>query len=323
MRPLRHRVHNLLDFGNQHDRLGLAINGFLIALILANVVAVVLESVEDLRRAHAALFHAFEFFSVAVFTIEYVLRLWSSVDDPSRRYRDPVLGRLRYAASPMALIDLLSIAPSLLQALFGLDLRMLRLLRLLRVLKLTRYSSSIDLLSDVFKEDARAFGAIFAIFAVMLTLVAGVIHMVEHDAQPEAFGSIPASMWWAIVTLTTLGYGDVVPHTAAGKIIGGLVAVTGVSVLALLAGLLSSGFNDQLRIRRRQYQVMVAKALRDGHLSEEERRKLAKRRDSLGLTETDAKLILDQAMVQSPQATPTCPHCGKPLHAEAHRTLPP
>jgi voltage-gated potassium channel len=322
MASARRRIHDLLDFGRPQGGLGLAINGILIGLILANVAAVVLESVEALHKEHETAFHIFELISVGVFTIEYAFRLWTCVEDPTKRYRGTLRGRLRYAVSPSAIIDLLAILPTFLGAVFGADLRMLRLLRLLRVLKLTRYSAAMDLLAAVFKEDARAFGAIFAIFLVVLTLVAGAIHIVEHEAQPEAFGSIPAAMWWAVVTLTTLGYGDVVPHTIAGKVIGGTVAVLGVSVLALLAGLLSSGFNDQLRIRRRQYQLMVTAALRDGKLTEDERHTLARQRDSLGLNEADASLILNQSLVQAKPAAPLCPHCGKPLHAEQHDRAP-
>jgi voltage-gated potassium channel len=315
MSALRRQTRELLDFGRSHGRIGTLINGSLILLILANVAAVVLDSVEPLHRLYRAEFHAFELASVAVFAVEYLLRLWSCVDHPSARYRNPAIGRLRYAVTPMAVIDLLAIAPTLLQIFLGLDLRLLRLLRLLRVLKLTRYSASLDLLVAVFKEEARAFGAVLAILAVTLVLVAGVMQVVEHEAQPQAFGSIPDAMWWTIVTLTTLGYGDVVPHTTLGKVIGGFVAVIGVGILALLAGLLSSGFNDQIRIRRGAYQRQVNAALFDGRITAKERAQLDRNRDSLGLTEADAELILDEVIAERHAGAPACPHCGKPLHA--------
>jgi voltage-gated potassium channel len=247
---VQQRIWMLLNYERNEDAWARVTQVFLTVLIALNVLADIVESEPAMHPYHATIFYPFELFSVAVFSIEYALRLWTCVAAPDRAFRDPVLGRLRFALSMMALIDLLAILPFYLSLLEIIDLRFLRVLRLLRLLKLTRYSAAFRLLSTVLKREAQALGAVLFIMLVMLVLVSGIMYELEHEVQPQAFGSIGSAMWWGVVTLTTVGYGDVVPHTIPGKIFGGCVAVVGVGTLALLSGVLTVGFIDALRQRQ-------------------------------------------------------------------------
>lgn len=298
--------------GEGHDDLLVKlIDGFLIGLIVLNVVAVVLESIEDLSIAHGPYFHAFDFASVIVFTGEYVLRVWSAVELEDARFRHPVWGRLRWMVTPMAIIDLLSVLPFYLGIFVELDLRAIRVLRVLRVFKLSRYSMAMNVMVSVARQEARAIGAVMFVMMVVLVFTSSLMYLFEHHAQPHIFRDIPTSMWWSIVTLTTLGYGDMVPITALGRMLGALTAVLGVGMIALPAGVLASGFSEQMRIRREEYREVVEKALEDGKLSRSERRLLDDTRDKLGLSEEEAAQILEEA-VRHPAE---CPHCGKVLHS--------
>ncbi|MBK6688484.1 MAG: ion transporter [Deltaproteobacteria bacterium] len=228
-------------------RLGLAIT----VLVLLNVIAVVLDSVPKIDPTLAALIRQFELMSLAVFGLEYALRLYAIVE--SARFRAPILGRLRWAMTPLALVDLVAIIPGVvgLSGLFDLRvLRMARLLRLLRILKLGRYSVAIQTLARVLKKTSGEI-VVFAFIAVLLTIVCGTLmYQLESEAQPEQFSSIPASMWWAMTTLTTVGYGDVVPTTPWGRLLASLIAFLGIGIFALPAGVLGGAFVEELRSRR-------------------------------------------------------------------------
>lgn len=234
-------------------------------LILLNVVAVVLESIADLQVRFERAFAWFETISLLLFSLEYLLRVWSIIDDPYRqRYRHPVRGRLRYLCSPLALIDLLTILPMWLGLFLSVDLRILRIARLLRVLKLTRYSPAANLLFSVLRNEARVIGsACFTLF-LLLTIGASLTYLVERNAQPDAFASIPQAMWWAIVTVTTVGYGDVVPITPLGKLMGAFLGLIGVAMVALPAGILASGFSEAIQQRRVSVRREVDDAGKDG-----------------------------------------------------------
>jgi voltage-gated potassium channel len=222
----------------------------LAALIVLNVAATILQTVVEIDAAYGSELAVFEVFSVVVFSIEYLTRVWFAPRHPSGRFTRPILGRLRFAFTPMALVDLVAILPFYLGFFLKLDLRFLRALRLVRVFKLSRHSSAMDILLTVLRQEARSFGAALSILLVILILASSGMYLVEHDAQPEAFGSIPAAMWWAVATLTTVGYGDVTPVTVPGKLFGSMVTVVGVGMVALPAGILSSAFSDHLRRQR-------------------------------------------------------------------------
>ncbi|MCZ7556284.1 MAG: ion transporter [Bacteroidia bacterium] len=223
---------------------------FLMTLISLNVVAVVLETVPELGRSYAAAFRWFETFSVIVFTVEYIIRIAVCTENPL--FKGALRGRLRFALTPFAIIDLLAILPSLLPLFFALDLRILRILRIfrfLRVLKLGRYSHSLRVIGRVLAAKRADLAVTIVVVLLLLTLASSAIYVLESDAQPEAFTSIPMSMWWGIATLTTVGYGDVYPITTLGKIFAAIIALLGVGIVALPAGILASGFSEEMNRR--------------------------------------------------------------------------
>ncbi|RJQ54072.1 MAG: ion transporter [Actinobacteria bacterium] len=225
----------------------------LLALICLNVSAVILETVDTLGRPYAAYFYAFEVFSVAVFTVEYLLRLWACTADP-RYNHHPIQGRLHMAFSFLGVVDLAAIVPFYLHAVLPIDLRFiraLRLFRLTRMLKVGRYSESLQRMGDVFS--AKKADLAMAVFTVVILLIlaSSGMYYAEHAAQPEVFSSIPASMWWGVTTLTTVGYGDMLPITPLGKLLGAIIAVLGIGLFALPTGILAAGYSEELQKHRR------------------------------------------------------------------------
>lgn len=216
------------------------------ALIFANVLAAILETVQGVPQQYGTLLERFEAFSVLIFSVEYVLRVWTSVEN--RRFARPIAGRLRFIFTPMALLDLAVILPWFLPTV-RVDLRfirILRLVRLMRVLKFVRYSHALQTFVDVFHEKRPDLAVVMVILSVMVVLASSLMFIVEGPAQPQAFSSIPAAMWWSVVTLTTVGYGDVYPVTMAGRALGAVIAVVGIGFFALPAGLLASGFAEAI-----------------------------------------------------------------------------
>ncbi len=314
---LRTRTAEVLEPDFSTDRTSRIVNIFLIVLISLNVLAITLESVNAILAAHRQLFRAFEVFSVAVFTIEYIARVWSSIDLGDASDRSPVLGRIKYMLSPLALIDLIAILPFYLSFYLAMDLRFLRGLRLLRLFKLTRYSPALSALLDVIRKESGALLAAFVILFILLMMSAGGIYVLENEVQPETFGSIPGAMWWAIVTLTTLGYGDVVPVTTGGKVFGGLIGLLGIGMIALPAAIMASGFADNIHARERRYKRYAERALQDGVLDEEERWQLEELRKELGIDSGEALQHLRAILEEARETTPrNCPHCGKSVSAD-------
>lgn len=310
----RQRCATVLDASHHQDRLSRSINIFLISLIVINVAAVILESVASLRAQWGPVFSAIETFSVLIFTIEYLVRVWSIVDNPwQSRYHLPIRGRLRFMRSPMAIIDLLAILPYWLSMFFALDLRFLRVARLLRVLKLTRYSGAMNLLFEVLREEAKVLGAALFALSIILILTASAAYLAENHAQPEAFANIPQAMWWAIVTVTTVGYGDISPITPIGKILGAFLALVGVGMVAIPAGILASGFSNALQRRRKQLERDMQSALSDGVIDQQERQQIEQRGESLSLSE---KTVDDLLSHPNAASMSICPHCGKPIEVK-------
>ena len=247
--PLKSRIYGLLESSASGNWLGRWFDRFMIALIVTNVIAVILESVGSLAAAIPDFFWTFELFSVAVFTVEYLARVWVCTENPEPGYGHPVLGRLRQMATPMALIDLIAILPFYLAFLISVDLRFMRVFRLLRLFKLTRYSSALETLGAVVYGQRRPLGAALMIMLIVLVFASSIVYLFEHEAQPKAFASIPHAMWWGLATLTTVGYGDVTPITPEGRIFGAFIMVLGVGMFALPAGILATGFADEIRKR--------------------------------------------------------------------------
>lgn len=260
IKTFRKRTHDLLEIGYNEGSFSKAIDYGLIVLISLNVVAIILESIASLSEEFEQQFGMFELISVAIFTLEYLARVWVSVESKNGKFRRPILGRIRYMLTPLALIDLMVILPFYLSFIIGIDLRILRILRLLRILKLTRYSGAWATFTAVLHGQRRTlFMSAFLMF-ILLILSASLMYAIEHEAQPNAFADIPSAMWWSLVTLTTVGYGDVTPVTDYGKILGGIVTILGLAMYALPAAILASGFMQELS--KRQFVVtwsMVAK----------------------------------------------------------------
>lgn len=298
MERMKRRVHQILEVAPPGDGASRAVNLSIMALIILNVAAVILDTVEVLHSRYDPLFRGFELFSVAVFSVEYFLRIWSSTAD-ERFAGSGVRGRLRFMRTPYAIIDLVAILPFYLPFLV-VDLRhvrAIRLFRLFRLFKMARYSESMRTLGRVLamkKEEL-----LISLFSLLILLVfsSSMVYYVENDAQPEAFSSIPAAMWWGVVTLATVGYGDVYPITPAGKLIGALVILVGIGMFALPAGILASGFVEVLDGRRGRE--------RDEGVREVE-------------VEVEAEVEVGAADI--------CPHCGRridgpsPAPAEARRS---
>lgn len=239
-RETRARAYDVFEVG-AGGRKGLAFDYAIMALIVANVVAVIMETVDPLFVSYQRAFYGFEIVSVAIFTVEYAGRIWVAPEHP--KYAHPVWGRLRFATSPYMVIDLLAIIPFYVAFLVDLRfLRAIRLLRFLRLLKLTRYSESLQLFFTAVRLKREQFVITSVVGVILLLTASSLMYFVERSAQPEAFASIPAAMWWGVITLTTVGYGDVTPVTPLGKAIGALVAVIGIGLFALPASILASGF---------------------------------------------------------------------------------
>ncbi len=316
---LRTRIFELFELRGPAMRTARLLNTLLILLILINVLAVILESVDNYRRAYAREFWWLEVVSVALFTLEYLLRVWVSVENSA--YGRGWRGRLRYMLSPMAVIDLIAILPFYLGMLFTLDTRILRVLRLLRVFKLTRHFAVLEVLGSVLRNEAKTLLSAIFVMLILVVLSAAGIYALERTVQPEAFGSIPRAMWWATVTLTTVGYGDVVPQTVGGRLLGVVITVLGVGMAALPAGIIASGFTSELARRREAYELKAMAVLSDGEISSADRQELIKARADLGLDRTDAQQVLRKVATESLASMPTapltvCPHCGKPLYEQ-------
>ena len=251
---VRQRVDQVLNDATS-GQVGRAVSLGLIVLILLNVLAVMAESVAEIRSSYGAWLAGFEIFSVTVFVTEYLLRIWSCTASPLHSH--PVLGRVRFALTPLAIIDLLAVLPTLLLWTgLGIDLRFLRILRLarlLRIAKLGRYSRALQSMGLVVRSRREELLMAVVLMIMVLVVASSLMYMAESDRQPEAFSSIPATMWWGIMTLTTVGYGDVYPITTLGKITAALIAIAGIGLFALPAGIVGSAFvelREQQKIER-------------------------------------------------------------------------
>jgi voltage-gated potassium channel len=248
----RRRLFEIIEVAGTGDRTSRAFDLTVMTLISLNVMAVVLSTVGSIEAAVGRYLGWFETFSIAVFTIEYLARLWTA--DLKTVCHDPVTGRLRYMLTPMAIVDLLAILPFYLPLVTGLDLRFLRAVRLVRLLmlfKADRYSHSLGLLRAVFHEKKGEIGVTFFIVLILIILSSGLMYYIENSVQPDRFGSIPEAILWSVATITSADPAGIYPVTVPGKLLGAFVALLGIGLFALPAGILASGFEDVLRSRRK------------------------------------------------------------------------
>ena len=286
MDRIKARIFEILTDPPDDDRLGNFISGAILILIAVNVVVCILETVEALGQAWGPFFYYFELGSVAVFSVEYLLRLWACPSSP--KSEGALAGRWRLVRRPLYLIDLLAILPLYLQAFVpGLDLRFVRALRLFRLFRLFRFGKlqeSIQMFATVIRRRRDELIISFTVVFISVIIISYLMFMIENEAQPEAFSSVPAAMWWGIITMTTIGYGDLSPVTTTGQVLGGIVGFLGLCVLALPISIIGAGFIHELQARAR-----------DERLAEWERLK-------------------DQLPAQSQELR--CPHCGEELHVQ-------
>jgi len=242
------RLYEILEIAAIGDRISKLFDIFIMTLITLNVIAVILATVERLNLQYQYYFRIFEIFSVTIFTIEYLLRLWTCTIN--KNFRNSITGRIKYIFTPFAIIDLLAILPFYLPMIIPLDLRFIRavrLFRLFRLFKIGRYSKAAFILKKLLKDKKEELVLVVFIVFLLLIIFSSLMYFIEKEAQPEAFSSIPEAMWWGIITLTTVGYGDVYPITPLGKILGGLIAFLGIGMFALPAGILGSGLVEAIQ----------------------------------------------------------------------------
>ena len=291
---IQKRTSQLLSKGNVADKPSQYVDMILFILIVLNIAAVCLESVRHIGNEYKVAFNAFEFFSVVIFSIEYVLRVWSAPARNDLGDTTNFIKRMKYIFSFTGLIDFLAIIPSILPYFFGgLDLRWLRVLRLLRLLKISNYSSALEDFFSAIKADWRSFSAALYLMVIALFLSSALMYIAEHDSQPEKFSSIPETMWWGLITLTTVGYGDVSPVTPLGKIIGAFTAIMGVCTVALLTGIVASAFANQRAQKAAILEAEISQALSDGVISDDEAQKIEKLRKELNLSPEHSKSLVD------------------------------
>ena len=291
---IQKRTSELLSKGNLTDKPSQYVDMILFILILLNIAAVCLESVKHIGEEYKVAFNIFELVSVVIFSIEYLLRVWSAPSREDLGSSSNLIKRLKYIFSFTGLVDFLAIIPSILPYFFGgVDLRWLRVLRLLRLLKISNYSSALEDFFSAIKADWRSFSAALYLMVIALFLSSALMYIAEHDSQPEKFSSIPETMWWGLITLTTVGYGDVSPVTPLGKIIGAFTAIMGVCTVALLTGIVASAFANQRAQKAAILEAEINQALSDGVISDDEAQKIEKLRKELNLSPEHSKSLID------------------------------
>ncbi len=302
-RSFRQHVHALVWPSEHGGRLHHYFDTFLVVWVVISVVAVVLESVESIHYVMNLEFIILNTVAVAIFTIEFMLRLFSAVEQPG--YQGAVAGRFRYVRSPGALIDLIAILPFFLEVLLHhlIDLRFLRVFRLMRLLKLTRYTGATKTLGIVLKREWPVLMAATFIMMLLVVLTASLGYLFEHEAQPDKFENIPQSIYWAVVTLASVGYGDISPVTPAGRAITIVLSLLGIGIFAIPAALLSSAFSDQLRIEREKLQNELFIMLADGVISADERETIESEAKRLHLGREEVDRLIEKARHQREAAS--------------------
>lgn len=295
-RSFRQKVHALVWPGEYGGKLHHYIDLFLVVWVVVSVAAVVLESVESIHFLLNVEFVILDTIAVTIFTVEYLLRVYSAVEEP--RFRHHILGRFDYARSPQAVIDFLAIVPFFLEALLHhlFDLRFLRIFRLMRLLKLTRYTGATNTLAVVIKREWPIMGGAAFVMLLLVVLTASLGFIFEHEAQPDKFENIPQAIYWAVITLASVGYGDISPVTPMGRFLTIILALLGIGIFAIPAALLSSAFSDQLRREREALQNELYEMLSDGKISAEERHLLSQEAKRLHLSEDELDEIISRAM---------------------------
>ena len=247
---------------------------FIIFWVLLSVLSVLLETVTAVHYILALEFAVMDSIAVGVFTTEYLMRMYSVVEDP--KFKAAYAGRAKYAFTPGAIIDAIAVLPFFLEALLHhlFDLRFLRIFRMMRLLKLTRFSDATKLVWDGIKREAGTIGASFFVMLLVIIVCGAVGYLFEHAAQPDKIDSIPTSIYWSVITLGSVGYGDISPITPMGRIVASLMALLGIALIAIPSGILAAAFTDQLRIEREKIGAKIAEVMEDDHIDPDEKAQL-------------------------------------------------
>ena len=290
-RTFRQKIFSLLNPTPTSGNLQHLIDYLIIIAVLLSVICIVLETVPWIHQIFYWEFHFIEISTVALFSIEYLGRVYSCCEEP--RYQRPIVGRVLYMFSLGAIIDLVAILPFLIGVIFHqmVDLRFLRVFRLSRLLKLTRYTGTINTLyKAVYRERRVLFAAAF-MMVLLVVLTASLGYEFEHDAQPDKFDTIPSAMYWAVITLASVGYGDLIPVTPMGRAMTVVISLIGIGIFAIPAGLMASAFTDQLRIDREAFENEFRDLISKGKLSTRDRNELETEAERLHLTMEDVDRI--------------------------------
>jgi voltage-gated potassium channel len=297
-RTFRQKLHALIWPSEYGGRLHDYFDTFIMVWVVVSVLAVVLESVESIHYILNLEFIILDTIAVAVFSLEYLLRIYTVVEHAEHKHA--FFGRFKYARSRSAIVDLLAVLPFFLEAFLHhlFDLRFLRVFRLLRLLKLTKYTGSTSTLLTVIKREWPVMSSSAFIMMLLVILTASLGYLFEHEAQPDKFENIPASIYWAVITLASIGYGDISPVTVAGRFMTIILALLGIGIFAIPAAILSSAFSDQLRIEREVLLNELFVMLSDGHLSEEERDILDQEAKRLHLSQDEVNRLIEKVHQQ-------------------------
>ena len=294
-RTFRQRVHALVFPSAYGGDLRHLYDSFIVVWVVISVLAVILESVHSVHYMLNMEFLILDAIAVSIFTLEYTLRLYCCVEEPG--YKKAVAGRLKLAKSTSSIIDLLAIAPFFLEVFLHhlIDLRFMRVFRLLRLLKLTRYTGATQSLMKVIAREWPVMAASAFIMLLLVVMTASLGYLFEHEAQPEKFENIPQSIYWAVITLASVGYGDISPVTPAGRAMTIVLALIGIGIFAIPAALLSSAFSDQLKSDREALVNKLYEMLSDGNIDEEEALYIKTEAKRLHLSDEEVKLLIEKA----------------------------
>ena len=267
---------------------------FIALLVVLNVVAIILESVPEIHEEWGEFFHYFDFFSVGVFTIEYVLRVWSYSQKFAAEGGTAWQGRKSYIFSFFGLVDFFSTVPFYLQLLFpGTDLRVLRMFRLLRIFKLSRYNSAMDDMFEAIKSERDSFSSALFLLFISGLLFSSLIYIIEGHDQPEVFPSIPAAMHWFVITIIS-GWGNVDPVTFPGVILVIVTQILAIALAAILTGVVSTAYTTQVSRREAMYEMEIREVLADGVVTEEEESHLKNMQAKYGMSDEQVEAIAAQ-----------------------------
>ena len=294
-RTFRQRVHALVFPSAYGGELHNLYDSFIVVWVVISVLAVILESVHSIHYLLNMEFLILDAIAVSIFTLEYTLRMYCCVEEPG--YKKAVTGRLKMAKSTSSIIDLLAIAPFFLEVFLHhlIDLRFMRVFRLLRLLKLTRYTGATQSLMKVIAREWPVMAASAFIMLLLVVMTASLGYLFEHEAQPEKFENIPQSIYWAVITLASVGYGDISPVTPAGRAMTIVLALIGIGIFAIPAALLSSAFSDQLKSDREALVNKLFEMLADGNIDEEEALYIKTEAKRLHLSDEEVKLLIEKA----------------------------